>query len=208
MTIVIADGNHVVANSYNNPDLFWALRGGGGGTWGFITSVTYRTHPSTPFSAAFLLVNSTNPTSTKNLLTEIIRLTPSLVEDCYGGYSGGLSTSCNSSSYLPTPRRKKPRLLLIRSSTSHSHKRAYRSKTTPLCSKISGNSMTPSGTRMVKSAPRQISSWLLPEEVVKADKPEQLAAELLRTSGFGYLRVFVFTSREAERIPENRFFSH
>jgi len=55
MTIVTADGNHVVTNSYSNPDLFWALRGGGGGTWGVITSVTYREHPSTPFSAAFLV---------------------------------------------------------------------------------------------------------------------------------------------------------
>ena len=31
ITIVTADGNHVIANSYRNKDLFWALRGGGGG---------------------------------------------------------------------------------------------------------------------------------------------------------------------------------
>ena len=79
MTIVTADGNHIISNAYRNSDLFWALRGGGGGTWGVVTSVTYKTHPSTPFSTASFSVNSTNTNSTRNLLTEIIRLTPSLV---------------------------------------------------------------------------------------------------------------------------------
>jgi len=89
ITIVTADGNHVIANPYRNKDLFWALRGGGGGTWGVVTSVTYKTHPSTPFSAAYISVNSTNINSTQNLLTEIIRLTPSLIEQGYGGYGFG-----------------------------------------------------------------------------------------------------------------------
>ena len=50
--IVTADGNHVTTNQYRNSDLFWALRGGGGGTWGVVTSVTYKTHPPTPFFSA------------------------------------------------------------------------------------------------------------------------------------------------------------
>jgi len=83
---VTADGDHVIANPYRNEDLFWALRGGGGGTWGVVTSVTYKTHPSTPLSSASLLANSTNADSTQNILAEIIRLTPSLVEQGYGGY--------------------------------------------------------------------------------------------------------------------------
>ena len=45
MTIVTADGNHVISNAYLNSDLFWALRGGGGGTWGVVTSVTYKLTP-------------------------------------------------------------------------------------------------------------------------------------------------------------------
>ena len=86
--IVTADSNLIIANSYQNQDLLWALRGGGGGTWGVVTSVTYKTHPSTPFSAAFLIVNSTNTNSTQNLLAEVIRITPSLVDQGYGGYGG------------------------------------------------------------------------------------------------------------------------
>ena len=42
--IVTADGQVRVANACTNPDLYWALRGGGGGTWGVVTRVTLRTH--------------------------------------------------------------------------------------------------------------------------------------------------------------------
>ena len=43
--IVTADGRLLVANSCQNQDLFWALRGGGGGTFGVVTKATLRTHP-------------------------------------------------------------------------------------------------------------------------------------------------------------------
>jgi FAD/FMN-containing dehydrogenase len=43
--VVTASGDLVVANSCQNQDLFWALRGGGGGTFGVVTKVTLMTHP-------------------------------------------------------------------------------------------------------------------------------------------------------------------
>ncbi|KAJ5523312.1 hypothetical protein N7513_012856 [Penicillium frequentans] len=48
-TVVVADGRHSTANAYQNSDLFWALRGGGGGTWGVVTSVTVRAFDDAPF---------------------------------------------------------------------------------------------------------------------------------------------------------------
>jgi len=45
-SVVLADGSLVVANADSNPDLFWALRGGGGGTFGVVASMTYRTWPA------------------------------------------------------------------------------------------------------------------------------------------------------------------
>ena len=42
--IVTADGTLVTANSCTNADLFWALRGGGGGTFGVVTRVVYKAH--------------------------------------------------------------------------------------------------------------------------------------------------------------------
>jgi FAD/FMN-containing dehydrogenase len=43
--VVTADGKLIVANACQNQDLFWALRGGGGGTYGIVTRVTLKTHP-------------------------------------------------------------------------------------------------------------------------------------------------------------------
>jgi FAD/FMN-containing dehydrogenase len=42
--VVTADGAVRVANACANPDLFWALKGGGGGSFGVVTRVTLRTH--------------------------------------------------------------------------------------------------------------------------------------------------------------------
>jgi FAD/FMN-containing dehydrogenase len=42
--LVTADGEIRIVNARNDPDLFWALKGGGGGSFGVITRVTLRTH--------------------------------------------------------------------------------------------------------------------------------------------------------------------
>jgi hypothetical protein len=44
-TVVLADGRAVVCNARAHPDLFWALRGGGGGNLGIVTRLVFRTHP-------------------------------------------------------------------------------------------------------------------------------------------------------------------
>jgi FAD/FMN-containing dehydrogenase len=42
--IVTADGQVRVVNACTDPDLFWAIKGGGGGTFGVVTRLTLRTH--------------------------------------------------------------------------------------------------------------------------------------------------------------------
>ena len=45
-TVVLADGSVAVANAQQHQDLFWALRGGGGGNFGIVTRFVFRTHPA------------------------------------------------------------------------------------------------------------------------------------------------------------------
>lgn len=42
--VVLASGEIVIANAYQNADLLWALKGGGGSTFGVVSKVTLQTH--------------------------------------------------------------------------------------------------------------------------------------------------------------------
>ena len=53
--VVTADGQPLNASADENPDLFWALRGGGG-NFGIATSLEYRLHPVGPMVLAGFLV--------------------------------------------------------------------------------------------------------------------------------------------------------
>ena len=50
--VVTADGRVRTVNACSEPDLFWALKGGGGGTWGVLTRVTLTTHDLPEFMGA------------------------------------------------------------------------------------------------------------------------------------------------------------
>jgi FAD/FMN-containing dehydrogenase len=43
--VVTADGTPRIANACTEPELFWALKGGGGGAMGVVTRLTLRVHP-------------------------------------------------------------------------------------------------------------------------------------------------------------------
>jgi FAD/FMN-containing dehydrogenase len=93
ITVVTSNGQHLTVNRYQNSDLFWALRGGGGGTYGVITSVSYQTYPAKSFVAASFTsyINTTNITASspvlKTLFTEFVRITPSLSDSGWAGYA-------------------------------------------------------------------------------------------------------------------------
>ncbi|KAF4513234.1 hypothetical protein G6O67_000532 [Ophiocordyceps sinensis] len=70
-TLVNAKGDVVVANDHQNQDLFWALRGGGGGTFGVVVSVSVRTFPSVP--AVFVEFGFAVPKGRSSTYWELIK---------------------------------------------------------------------------------------------------------------------------------------
>jgi FAD/FMN-containing dehydrogenase len=55
LDLITADGRAVTASEHTNPDLFWALHGGGG-NFGVVTSFVFRLHPVGPIVTAGLMM--------------------------------------------------------------------------------------------------------------------------------------------------------
>jgi FAD/FMN-containing dehydrogenase len=51
--VITANGTILIANACQNKDLFWALKGGGGGTYGIVSKITLQTHPLPTLFGAF-----------------------------------------------------------------------------------------------------------------------------------------------------------
>ena len=60
-----------------DPDLFWALKGGGGGTFGAITRLTLATHPLPEnFGAIDLTIHAKSDDAFRRLLARFVELYP------------------------------------------------------------------------------------------------------------------------------------
>ena len=71
--IVTADGAVRIANACTHPDLFWGLKGGGGGSLGVITRLTLRTRELPDhFGAVFGTIRATSDAAFRRLLARII----------------------------------------------------------------------------------------------------------------------------------------
>jgi FAD/FMN-containing dehydrogenase len=73
--IVTADGKVRIVNQAREPDLFWALKGGGGGTFGVVTRLTLATHelPRT-FGAVHLTLHARSDDAFHRLLARFVDL--------------------------------------------------------------------------------------------------------------------------------------
>jgi FAD/FMN-containing dehydrogenase len=57
---VVPSGKVLIANRHKNTDLYWALSGGGGGTYGVVLSLISKAHKDVPTSGASLTFTSEN----------------------------------------------------------------------------------------------------------------------------------------------------
>jgi len=72
--VVTADGRIRTVNRFRDPDLFFALRGGGGGTFGVVTRLTLRSHPlPTTIGGALFEVRASDDASWRALVAETVR---------------------------------------------------------------------------------------------------------------------------------------
>ncbi|KIJ69686.1 hypothetical protein HYDPIDRAFT_104282 [Hydnomerulius pinastri MD-312] len=92
--LVTADGEIRKINAAQDPDLFWAVRGGGAGSWGIITSATVQVFPVDPVSASIMLVK---PNATQNLTALVIDFI-ALV----GKYANEWADNGIAASFIPT----------------------------------------------------------------------------------------------------------
>jgi FAD/FMN-containing dehydrogenase len=71
--IVTADGTIRIANACTNPDLFWALKGGGGGTFGVVTRLTLRTRDLPEFfGGANFKVKASSDAAYRRLIAQFV----------------------------------------------------------------------------------------------------------------------------------------
>ena len=80
--VVLADGRLVSASADSHPDLFWALRGGGG-NFGVVTSFTFRGHPVSTVLAGPVLYDLGD---TGDVLRWYRQVLPSLPEEINGWF--------------------------------------------------------------------------------------------------------------------------
>ncbi|KAF8187168.1 FAD-binding domain-containing protein [Pholiota molesta] len=83
--IVTPDGQYRTVNKCQNEDLFFALRGGGGGTFGVVLESTFIASPQVTVQAVLGLYNNTRENSVK-LVKELAKGAVQFASDGWGGY--------------------------------------------------------------------------------------------------------------------------
>ena len=61
--VVTPQSEYLIATPQNNTDLYWALAGGGGGTYGVVLSATFRAFTEGPVAGGSMVVQSENTTA-------------------------------------------------------------------------------------------------------------------------------------------------
>ncbi|KAG5662014.1 hypothetical protein KAF25_004253 [Fusarium avenaceum] len=88
MTMVTPSGKILTINEDNHRDLFWAMRGGGGSTFGVLTSITLKVYKTPKISASSWLVGTSSEAPFKHdLLAYVLSQFPSLADAGLSGYT-------------------------------------------------------------------------------------------------------------------------
>ncbi|KAI9046030.1 putative isoamyl alcohol oxidase [Aspergillus affinis] len=86
--VVTPDGKYRVANECQNTDLFWALRGGGGGTFGVVMETTHEVEPEIKFVSANIKFPKTK-TNVLPFMDIVVNNTLKWAKEGWGGHITG-----------------------------------------------------------------------------------------------------------------------
>jgi FAD/FMN-containing dehydrogenase len=91
--VVTADGIVRLVNACTHPDLFWAIKGGGGGSFGVITRVTLRVHalPET-FGAVFGTITASSESAYQQLIAKFMQFYHSALFNSHWGEQVAFNT--------------------------------------------------------------------------------------------------------------------
>jgi FAD/FMN-containing dehydrogenase len=83
--VVLASGEIVTASATAHPDLFWALRGGGGGTFGVVSRLTLRTYPAPrTLGRVTGTITASSDADFRRLIGRLATVLPALCDDHWG----------------------------------------------------------------------------------------------------------------------------
>lgn len=87
LMLTVSQGEYITANEHVNSDTFWALRGGGGGTFGAVVSVTIRTFKDVPVTVAFMQILKPSPDKSYwESVQELLQSMPGLIQHGRSAY--------------------------------------------------------------------------------------------------------------------------
>ncbi|KAL2800369.1 FAD-binding domain-containing protein [Aspergillus keveii] len=100
---VLPNGTYITANRCQNTDVFFALRGGGGGTFGVVMEVSTLAHPDKPMVMARFTIPTLNPGNIEQLISILVDNAEKWADEGFGGYVyPGLATGFYSTALLAT----------------------------------------------------------------------------------------------------------
>ncbi|KAI0574735.1 Isoamyl alcohol oxidase [Pyrenophora tritici-repentis] len=96
--VILASGELVEASPDINPDLFFAIRGGGPGTYGVVTQLTVKTYPNRNVNLFYIVLGAQGTETVSKFLdamTGVYSSFPSLSQKGFAGYGYWVANSAN-----------------------------------------------------------------------------------------------------------------
>ncbi|RDW93782.1 uncharacterized protein DSM5745_01104 [Aspergillus mulundensis] len=86
LKVVLPNGTYVTANRCQNQDIFFALRGGGGGTFGVVTEMSMLVHPEKPTILALITFPNISSANALEFLSITVANANKWASEGWGGY--------------------------------------------------------------------------------------------------------------------------